>query len=323
MRLRQELEPPEDETGILFTVLPGSPGGASGLPTDGESVARAPSRRLREREIALGLVFSLSFHALLAAAALCALLFRPFHAPSPSFLTVSLVGLGGSGGGNGEAGEAEGAPPASEQSAASLDTEPEAAPVAQVETPPVTRPERIVPQHSRVKAVKRKRIVHPWRQTDHKAPAFSEPGVELAQSPAGESHGESTGTGGAGLMPGGGGPAGPGSGAGTGGAGPAGGVPGELDMKQVDTPPTPIHKVEPDYPQMAKKMGISGRVVLKFLVRTDGSTGKASVVESNPPGVFDRSALDAVEKWRFKPGRFRGSVVATWVVLPVQFRLAR
>jgi protein TonB len=44
-------------------------------------------------------------------------------------------------------------------------------------------------------------------------------------------------------------------------------------------------------------------------------------VESNPQGYFEQSALEAIRHWRFKPGIYRGKAVATWVTLPIQFRL--
>lgn len=98
---------------------------------------------------------------------------------------------------------------------------------------------------------------------------------------------------------------------------------GEYDAKQVDSPPTPLKRVEPEFPLAARRMGITGRVVLRFLVKSDGKVGKASVIEANPGGVFEESALEAIRKWRFHPGHFRGNAVATWVELPIQFRLYR
>ena len=40
---------------------------------------------------------------------------------------------------------------------------------------------------------------------------------------------------------------------------------------------------------------------IEFTVGTDGSVTDARVVRSNPPRVFDREALNAVERWRFQP----------------------
>ena len=96
-----------------------------------------------------------------------------------------------------------------------------------------------------------------------------------------------------------------------------------LSLKEVDQPPRPIRKVEPEYPLLARQLGTGGKVVVKFLVKADGNVARASVVEAEPRGIFEESALDAISKWQFKPGRFRGNAVATWVVLPIKFRLSR
>jgi TonB family protein len=123
---------------------------------------------------------------------------------------------------------------------------------------------------------------------------------------------------------------GPGSGnhsnEGPGFSGPGGstfgsGIAGELDVTKVDQVPQILKKIEPVYPNRARTLGISGRVMVKFLVEPDGHVSRPSVVEAHPTGYFEQSALEAVRQWRFKPGFFRGQVVATWVTLPVQFRI--
>ena len=89
----------------------------------------------------------------------------------------------------------------------------------------------------------------------------------------------------------------------------------------MDQIPQAVQKVEPLYPPRARKQGVCGKVVLRFLVEPDGHVSRPSIVEANPEGYFEQSALDAIRHWRFKPGIYRGKAVATWVVLPVQFKL--
>ena len=115
-----------------------------------------------------------------------------------------------------------------------------------------------------------------------------------------------------------------GNGSGAGGASAGkGGRGGEFNLKQVDQPPIPIKKVDPEFPPAARRLGVSGSVMIKFLVKADGNVIKASILEANPEGLFDQSALDAIRKWLFTPGIYQGKAVATWVILPVQFRLSR
>lgn len=96
---------------------------------------------------------------------------------------------------------------------------------------------------------------------------------------------------------------------------------GEFNADAVDKIPQPLHKVEPVYPPRAHKQGVCGKVVLRFLVEPDGHTSRPCVLAADPAGYFEQSALDAIRRWRFQPGIYRGKAVATWVVLPVQFKL--
>ena len=99
------------------------------------------------------------------------------------------------------------------------------------------------------------------------------------------------------------------------------GPPGEYDAAVVDQAPQVLKKIEPAYPDRARNLGISGKVVVRFLVEPDGRVSRTSIVEAHPAGFFEQSALDAVRHWLFKPGCLKGRVVSTWVTLPVQFRL--
>jgi periplasmic protein TonB len=98
---------------------------------------------------------------------------------------------------------------------------------------------------------------------------------------------------------------------------------GEFSLKQVDQPPTPTWKIDPEFPLMARRLGIGGKVVIKFLVKADGNVTQTSIVEVEPKEIFEQNALEAIREWRFNPGRFYEKAVATWVVLPIQFRLTR
>jgi len=116
---------------------------------------------------------------------------------------------------------------------------------------------------------------------------------------------------------------GTGEGPGLSGAGNSSGTgnTGEFDATRVDRVPQVLKKVEPAYPNRARSLGICGKVVVRFLVETDGRVSKPSIVEARPAGYFEQNALEAVRQWRFKPGYLGGRAVAAWVTLPVQFRL--
>lgn len=74
-------------------------------------------------------------------------------------------------------------------------------------------------------------------------------------------------------------------------------------------PPQFIGGADLVYPVDARATGVEGRVVVRYDVTASGTVANAVVVESEPPGVFDAAALDAVRSWRFRPMVDRGEVV--------------
>ena len=58
-------------------------------------------------------------------------------------------------------------------------------------------------------------------------------------------------------------------------------------------------KVQPIYPELARKMQISGTVKIEITVATNGTVKDAKIVGGHP--VLATAALDAAKKWRFEP----------------------
>lgn len=77
----------------------------------------------------------------------------------------------------------------------------------------------------------------------------------------------------------------------------------------------PLNKVLPDYPTRALQRGITGYVVVKFTVTEEGTVENPVVVESKPPSIFDRSAIRAALKFKYKPKVVNGEPVAVDGVL--------
>ena len=63
----------------------------------------------------------------------------------------------------------------------------------------------------------------------------------------------------------------------------------------------PLSMPGPEYPREALRAAQAGEVTVEYTVGTDGSVTSARVVSSRPGRVFDRAALEAVERWRFQP----------------------
>jgi len=74
------------------------------------------------------------------------------------------------------------------------------------------------------------------------------------------------------------------------------------------------------YPDMARRAGIEGKVVVQFIVNEDGTVEDPRVIRGIGGGC-DEEALRAVSEAKFKPGRQRGEAVRVQYSLPVVFRL--
>lgn len=75
------------------------------------------------------------------------------------------------------------------------------------------------------------------------------------------------------------------------------------------------------YPALCQENGIKGRVVLKFVVETDGSIGEIKTV-SSPHSLLEKEAVRIVRKMpKWKPGRQSGRTVRVWYTIPVNFTL--
>ena len=85
--------------------------------------------------------------------------------------------------------------------------------------------------------------------------------------------------------------------------------------------PVLIHLVRPQYPLLARRRGMEGRVVLSLFIDSEGRIKEATVVESAGNG-FDEAALRAVFKSRFGPARRDGIAIACRALLPVKFELS-
>lgn len=68
----------------------------------------------------------------------------------------------------------------------------------------------------------------------------------------------------------------------------------------------------PAYPSSARRMGEQGRVKLDVHVGVDGAVIDVQLRESSGSAALDRSATEAVRKWRFRPAMVDGQPIAEW-----------
>ena len=93
-------------------------------------------------------------------------------------------------------------------------------------------------------------------------------------------------------------------------------MPGELDG-----PLTTLSRVPPVYPLRASRLGIQGWVKVEFTVTKEGLVEDIRVLKAEPEGIFERTVMNCVSQWRFKPGTVTGIPVAARAETTLKFTL--
>ena len=142
---------------------------------------------------------------------------------------------------------------------------------------------------------------------------FGDPLSRIGPPSAGPGRGGGIGTGrGTGVGSGRGAGVGPGSGGGIGG--------GVFRIGGGVSPPRLTYKVEPEYSEEARKAKYQGTVVLAIQVWEDGRAHNIRVIRSLGLGL-DEQAIEAVQQWKFVPGKKDGIPVKVRANVEVNFRL--
>ena len=92
-------------------------------------------------------------------------------------------------------------------------------------------------------------------------------------------------------------------------------------LNMVDKKPQVLRRGPVPYPESARRNGLMGNVVLRFLLNEKGEISYLQVIHADPPEVFNYSALTAIQKWKFSPAIKDGKAVPAWVELPLHFSL--
>lgn len=87
--------------------------------------------------------------------------------------------------------------------------------------------------------------------------------------------------------------------------------------------PQVLHRVNPLYPEPARRIGKQGNVIVEAVIDTSGNVRDVRVL-SRPLGLgLEDSAMNAVKQWRFSPATRNGKPVAVYFQLTVTFSLYR
>lgn len=98
-------------------------------------------------------------------------------------------------------------------------------------------------------------------------------------------------------------------------------IKGSIGVHELDAPLTPLSRIPPVYPMRARRKGLEGWVRVSFDVDTKGHVNNLTVLEAKPLGIFDKSVIRCVSKWRYKPGTLEGVPITAKMETIVRFEM--
>ncbi len=105
-------------------------------------------------------------------------------------------------------------------------------------------------------------------------------------------------------------------------AGIGSGIGNVFDLANLDQRPEPRFQAPPKYPIALKRSGIRGSVVIQFIVDTQGNVREARAITSTHR-EFEVPAIEAVSRWKFRPGKKGSAAVNTRMEVPIEFKLSQ
>jgi len=91
----------------------------------------------------------------------------------------------------------------------------------------------------------------------------------------------------------------------------------------ISTNVIPLVRIPPRYPMRAANRRIEGWVKVEFTITAEGTVKDAVVIEAQPAKVFDRAALQAIKRWKFKAKIIGGEAFEQRAVQVLQFKLKK
>ena len=93
------------------------------------------------------------------------------------------------------------------------------------------------------------------------------------------------------------------------------------DFVAFDKAPKPVIPISPVYPEIAKSMGVEGKVFVKFWVDKKGRVDPNKIIIVKGVVGLNEAAIDAVKRSKWKPAMQRDRKVGVYMTVPVNFVL--
>jgi len=97
----------------------------------------------------------------------------------------------------------------------------------------------------------------------------------------------------------------------------------QMGQGKISTNVIPLVRIPPRYPMRAARRKIEGWVKIEFTITEQGTVKDPVVVASQPPNIFDRAALKAIRRWKFKPKIIDGVAFEQRAVQTLKFKLKK
>jgi TonB family protein len=99
-------------------------------------------------------------------------------------------------------------------------------------------------------------------------------------------------------------------------------APGYGGFVNVETFPEVVQKDPPEYPEESRRSSIEAIVYVRALINQQGRVTRTALDgATHDLRPFQRAAVAAIEKWRFKPATSDGQPITVWVLIPIRFKL--
>jgi len=97
----------------------------------------------------------------------------------------------------------------------------------------------------------------------------------------------------------------------------------EIGVGNISTNVIPLVRIAPRYPMRAANRRIEGWVKVQFTITKEGKVADAVVVDSEPKHTFDRAALSAIKRWKFKAKVIEGIAFEQRAEQLLEFKLRK
>jgi len=97
----------------------------------------------------------------------------------------------------------------------------------------------------------------------------------------------------------------------------------KMSAGSINTNVIPLVRIPPEYPMRAASRRIQGWVKVEFTITIEGTVDDATVIDAKPNSIFNRAALKAIKRWKFKPLIIAGEAQEQRAIQTLEFKLSR